>query len=280
MSAIPVGSRIALYAKPGHPEAPRLAEELTGWLAARGFVPVADAAAEPPPALAVVLGGDGSVLHAARRLAAAGTPIFAVHLGTLGFLAETAAGDLYPSLEAILAGRGYRQRRALVRARVLRAATAPSAAPREIAVLDALNEVAVAKAAAARIVQVEVSVGGETVARYRADGVLVATPTGSTAYSFSAGGPVLHPALGALVITPVCPHALNQRALVVPDSAPIGLHLHAAESACLTLDGQQVLSLQPGDQVLCALSPLALDLDTAAPPRFYAHLRAKLRWGG
>lgn len=276
MSAIPSGSRIALYVKPGHPHAPRV-RELGEWLSGRGFVPVLDAPAEPPPALAVVLGGDGSVLHAARRLAPAGTPIFAVHLGTLGFLAETAAGDLFPSLEAILAGRGHRQRRALVRARVLR--PGDNGAEREIAVLDALNEVAVGKASAARIVQVDVAVGGEAVARYRADGVLVATPTGSTAYSFSAGGPVLHPSLAALVITPVCPHALSQRPLVVPAAVEISLHLRAAESACLTLDGQQVLSLESGDRVLCAASPLALDLVTAAPHRFYAHLRAKLRWG-
>ncbi len=280
MPTIAAGARIALYAKPGHPQAPRLAEELAGWLAARGYDPVADAPADPAPALAVVLGGDGSVLHAARRLAPAGTPIFAVHLGTLGFLAETAAGDLYPSLEAILAGRGHRQRRALVRVRVLRPAGGEGSAEREVAVLYALREVVVGKASAARIVQLDLAVGGETVARYRADGVLVATPTGSTAYSFSAGGPVLHPALPALVITPVCPHALNQRPLVVPASAEVALHLRAAESACLTLDGQQVLSLEPGDRVLCMASPLALDLVTAAPPRFYAHLRAKLHWGG
>jgi NAD+ kinase len=276
MSAIPPGSRIALYAKPGQPQTPRV-RELAEWLERRGYAPVPDAPADPAPALAVVLGGDGSVLHAARRLAAVGTPIFAVHLGTLGFLADTAAGDLFPSLEAILAGRGHHQRRAMVRARVCR--PADGGGEREIAVLDALNEVVVSKASAARIVQLDVAVGGEAVARYRADGVLVATPTGSTAYSFSAGGPVLHPALAALVITPICPHALNQRPMVVPAAAEITLHLRAAESACLTLDGQQLLTLDSGDRVLCTASPLALDLVTAAPPRFCAHLRAKLRWG-
>jgi NAD+ kinase len=278
MSAIPSGARIALYAKPGHPHAPRAMEQLVAWLAARGYQPVIDAPATPPPALAVVLGGDGSVLHAARRLAAAGTPILAVHLGTLGFLAETAATDLYAGLEAILAGGGHRQRRGLIRARVLR--SQPSGgAERELAPLDALNEVVVGKTAAARIAQVEVAVSGELVARYRADGVLVATPTGSTAYSLSAGGPVLDPALAALVITPICPHALSQRPLVVPASAEIALQLRAADSACLALDGQLVLSLEPGDRVLCFASPLALDLVTAAPPRFYTHLRTKLHWG-
>ncbi|HUX66582.1 MAG TPA: NAD(+)/NADH kinase [Terriglobales bacterium] len=274
--SIAAGAGVALYAKPGHPQAPTLLAELSGWLARRGYRPQVEAAGAPggeAPGLAIVLGGDGTMLHVAPQLAASETPVLAVHLGTLGFLTETDLADLYPTLEAVLAGGGVREWRALLRARLLRRGT-------EEACFDALNEVVVGKAALARVVHLDLAVNGEHVGHYRADGVLVATPTGSTAYSFSAGGTVLHPSVAGLIVTPICPHALNQRPLVVPDDAEIALTLGAsADSTYLTVDGQRGLPLQAGDQLICRRSPLRLCLVTARPPSFYQSLRAKLGWG-
>jgi len=274
--SLAAGAVVALYAKPGHPQAPTLLAELSGWLAQRGYRPLVDAAAEPgarAPGLAIVLGGDGTMLHVAPRLAATETPVLAVHLGTLGFLTETDLADLYPTLETVLAGGGAVERRALLRARLLRRGE-------EKACFDALNEVVVGKAELARVVHLDLDINGEHVGHYRADGVLVATPTGSTAYSFSAGGAVLHPSVAGLIVTPICPHALSQRPLVVPDHAEIALNLAAsADAAYLTVDGQRGLPLQPGDRLVCRRSPLSLRLVTAQPASFYQSLRAKLGWG-
>lgn len=270
------GAVIAIYAKPGHPQAQALANELRGWLEGRGYRVRVEADGsgdrERAPSLAVVLAGDGTLLHLAPRLAASRTPVLAVHLGTLGFLNETALEALYPALETILAGGGSQERRALLRARLLRR-------DREAAVYDALNEVVVSKAGLARLVQIELEIGGEHVARYRADGLMVATPTGSTAYSFSAGGPVMHPSLDGWLVTPICPHAQSQRPLVAPGGAVITLKATGAEPTFLTVDGQQGLPLEPGDRLECGRSPLELTLVTAAPAKFYQSLRTKLGWG-
>jgi len=268
---IPPGATVALFAKPGHPDAPRLLEELGAWLSARGYRPAPGP--EPAAALAVVLGGDGTILHVAARLAAARTPILAVHLGTLGFLTEVALADLYPSLERALAGEAASQNRALLRVRF-----EPKAGPAET--FDALNEAVIAKRGA-RLIRLELGIDRERVGRCRADGVLVATATGSTAYSLSAGGPVLHPALDALVVTPICPHALNQRPIVVPGRCTVTLELAASEeSACLTVDGHPAATLAPGDRVVCARSPLSLTLLSPRERSFYDSLRSKLGWGG
>lgn len=266
------GTRIAVHIKPGHPQGAVLLAELRAWLEQRGYHAEVDGAGGAGTALAVVLGGDGTILQVAPRLAASGTPVLAVNLGTLGFLNETALAALYPTLETVLKGGGARQRRAMLRARLLRQGS-------EAATYDALNEVVLSKAGLARLVQIELEIGGEHVARYRADGLMVATPTGSTAYSFSAGGPVVHPGVGGMLVTPICPHALNQRPLVVPAEAEVTLTLDAAaEPTFLTVDGQQGVPVLPGDQLLCGSSPLELTLVTAASAKFYQSLRTKLGW--
>lgn len=278
--AISAGAAVAIFTKPHHGQASRVRDELAAWLTQRGYRPMVDAAdPQPPPALAVVLGGDGTMLHVAPAMARADVPVLAVHLGTLGFLTETARADLYSSLETILAGGGVRERRALLRARLERGGHIAAS-------FDALNEVVIAKTGLARMLQLEVTVDEEHVALYRADGVLVATPTGSTAYSFSAGGPVVHPSLHALLITPICPHGLSQRPLVVREDARIAIAIRGAgaaslmsEAPMLTVDGQHGEPLAAGDRVVCTCSPLALTLLSANGPGFFSSLRAKLHWG-
>lgn len=271
--AIPAGARIGLYAKPGHAGAAAVMAGLEDWLRARGYAAEREAAADPAPALAVVLGGDGTMLHVARRLAAAATPVLAVHLGTFGFLADTALEDLYPSLEQVLRGGGARQRRAMLRVRHERGG-------RVVATYDVLNEAVVGSGELARLLEIEVEIDGQELGPMRADGVLVATATGSTAYNLSAGGAIVHPEVGAILVTPICPHVLSQRPLLAPASATITLApRNAPAPAILTLDGQQGLALGPGDRVICALSPHQLTCVSAAAVSFYAHLRSKLNWG-
>jgi len=269
---IPAGSGVAIYAKPGHPEAPRFLKELSAWLAARDYRPLPNASADAAPAFAVVLGGDGTMLHVAARLASAAVPILAVHLGTLGFLTEVPLSEMYATLEAALAGRAAAQKRALLEARLRQAGELEQS-------FWALNEVVVAKGELARMLRLDVDVDGELLARYRADGVLVATPTGSTAYNYSAGGAVMHPAVAALEITPICTHALGQRPLVVPAQAKIGIALaEDSPPGFLTVDGQAGRAFGSGDRLECSMSGLSLTLVTPEPARFFASLRAKLRW--
>ncbi|MGH9519210.1 MAG: NAD(+)/NADH kinase, partial [Terriglobales bacterium] len=279
---IPPGETVAIFVKPGHPGAPQLIQEVTGWLHQRGYqVTVAEAeggigaplpAAGQPPRLAIVLGGDGTMLHAAPALARGHVPVLAVHLGTLGFMTETARHDLFPALERALAGTALTDARMMLAVRVRRGG-------REVASFLALNEAVVGKGALARLVQVDVWLDDHKVGRYRADGVLVATPTGSTAYSFSAGGPVVHPALPALLITPICPHALNLRSIAVGADATIRLEPAGTEPGYLTVDGQQGLQLEPGDQVLCTKSAELLQILTLQPDGFFQSLHSKLGWG-
>jgi len=267
------GAAIALYAKPGDPRAPALVAELSAWLTARGYRPLPDATDRDRLALAVVLGGDGTMLHAARRLAPRDVPVLAVHLGTLGFLTETALDRLYTVLETILGGGGVHERRLMLRVRLERNRQV-------LEEFDALNEAVAGKSGLARLQPMDLEIGGQPVGRYRADGILVATPTGSTAYSFSAGGPVVHPAVEALLVTPICPHALSQRPLVVPADAEIVITVApGADAAQLTVDGQQGRDLVPGDRIICTRGPHTLTLALAAPATFYHSLHQKLGWG-
>lgn len=262
------GSRIAIYVKPGHPRGPELLEELAAWLTARGYK-AQPASCGEGASLAIVLGGDGSILRAAPELAPAATPVLAVHLGTLGFLTDTALEDLYPSLETVLAGRGVRRRLALLETRLERAG-------REVGRYPVLNEAVVGKSGLARLLTVEVTIAGEPVGDYRADGVLVATPTGSTAYNLSAGGSVVHPQVAALLVTPICPHARVQRPLLVPAEAEVALTLLAGDPAHLTLDGQHGVPLEVGDRLVCRQSRDALVCVSARAASFYERVRTKL----
>lgn len=221
----------------------------------------------------VVLGGDGTLLAAAHAVERP-IPVLGVNFGSLGFLTEIALPELYRALEAVLEGRHRCEERRMLRATVERGGTVEAAA-------DVLNDVVVSRSAISRLVQLDVSVDGVFVSAFRADGILVSSPTGSTAYNLAAGGPILHPRLGAVVVTSICPHMLTNRPLVVSDEARIQISLASEREvdAQVTFDGQQGLALRAGDVVTVTRSPRTLQLVMAPERDYYEVLRTKLKWG-
>jgi NAD+ kinase len=222
--------------------------------------------------LVVVLGGDGTLLSAARATAAVDVPLLGVNLGSLGFLTEVPMQSLYPMLEAIAQGRAAVEHRSLMQVELLRGDTVRGS-------YLVFNDAVVNKTAVARLNTYDLYIDKVFVSSYRADGMIVATPTGSTAYSLSAGGPVLMPTLNGLVITPVAPHSLTHRPLVVPDSVEIEIVLRSEEElAYLSLDGQPGLDLCDGDRVRCCCSEHQVKLFRTGSDFFHV-LRTKLKWG-
>jgi len=223
--------------------------------------------------LLVVLGGDGTLLAAARLLGDREIPILGVNLGSLGFLTGVTLEELYPLLEVTLAGKHEISERGVLRAQMLRNGTAAEGA-------RALNDAVVNQAALARLMDFDVHIDGHHVARYRADGIIVATPTGSTAYSLAAGGPIVLPEIHAFVITPICPHMLTTRPLVLPDPSRIEIAPEQqGEPVHLTLDGQVGFQLQPGDRVMIERAKTRVQLVRAAGKSYFEVLRSKLGWG-
>ncbi len=222
--------------------------------------------------LVVVLGGDGTLLSAARATAVVDAPLLGVNLGSLGFLTEVPMQSLYPMLEAIAQGRAAIEHRSLMQVQLLRGETVRGS-------YLVFNDAVVNKTAVARLNTYDLYIDKVFVSSYRADGMIVATPTGSTAYSLSAGGPVLMPTVEGLVITPVAPHALTHRPLVVPDSVEIEIVLRSEEElAYLSLDGQPGLDLCDGDRVRCRCSEHQVKLFRTGAD-FFQVLRTKLKWG-
>lgn len=223
--------------------------------------------------LAIVLGGDGTLIHTARLLEGRKIPILGVNLGTLGFLAEISPTELLARLEEIFQGKFEVDSRMKLRCQLWRGA--------EILVeAEVLNDVVINKGAMARIADHETWVGGEYVTTYKADGVIVSTPTGSTAYSLSAGGPIVHPALDCVVVSPICSHALTQRALVVPGDRTISIELKSeVADFYLTLDGQAGHALQQGDRVEVDRSAHRVYLVKNRDLNYFSVLRQKLKWG-
>ncbi len=221
----------------------------------------------------VVLGGDGTLL-AASRLLEKPIPVLGVNFGSLGFLTEITLDDLYPALEGVLAGRYEHEDRRLLRAVVHRKG-------RPDVTADVLNDVVITKAGPSRIIEVDVTVDGSFVSSFRADGIIVSSPTGSTAYNLAAGGPILHPTLPAVVITPICPHMLTNRPLVVCDEARVEVRLRAGRDVEVyaALDGQETFAFSDGDHVAVTGSPRRLKLVKAPGRDYYAVLRTKLKWG-
>jgi NAD+ kinase len=228
--------------------------------------------AERSPDLALVLGGDGTLLSAVRAVAKAGTLILGVNLGTLGFLTELALSDLYSSLDAIEQGHYIVDSRSMLGGSLVRSSV-------HVARHEALNEVVVSKSAIARLNYFELFVDGEFVSSYRADALIIATPTGSTAYSLGAGGPILNPDVDAFVITPVSPHGLTHRPVVVRDTVQIEIHVKSGkEEAYLSFDGQVGLPARDGDIVHCVKAEHQAKL-LRFHKTFYEVLGTKLKWG-
>ena len=223
--------------------------------------------------LLLVLGGDGTLLAAARVAAAKDIPILPINMGSLGFLTSFMLDELYPALEDILVGRFTISERVMLHVELHRAG-------KIIDKQSVLNEVVVNKGALARIIELELSIDNTFVCRYRADGLIVASPTGSTAYSLSAGGPIVHPAVESFIITPICPHTLSDRPVVVRDTSIIDVKLSAGtESVFLTLDGQKGIPLQATDHIGISRAAQLLKLIQTPKKSYFEILRNKLKWG-
>jgi NAD+ kinase len=223
--------------------------------------------------LLVVLGGDGTLLAAARLLQNREVPILPVNLGSLGFMTSVTLAELYPLLEQTLAGKHSVSERMALQADVIRNGAIQHTQ-------RALNDAVVNQAALARLMEFHVHVDGSHVGRYRADGLIIATPTGSTAYSLAAGGPIVHPDIHAFVITPICPHMLTNRPLVVPDTSRIEITFtHEGEPVHVTLDGQVGIQLEVDDRIVITKSPKSVLLVQPPQKSYFEVLRSKLGWG-
>ena len=279
---------VAIVSTPDRPELSQVLPALEKWLEERNYAVVMDreSAAYFPgstvmarselatrsPYLALVLGGDGTLLSAARAVAKAGTLILGVNLGTLGFLTEVSLADLYPALDAVAKGEYVVESRSMLICSLVRGEEV-------VATHQALNDVVVSKSAIARLNYFELFVDAEFVSSYKADGLIIATPTGSTAYSLGAGGPILKPDVDAFVITPVSPHGLTHRPVVVRDTVEIEIRVKTAEEeAYLSLDGQVGMPVRDGDVVRCVKAEHAARL-LRFHKTFFEVLATKLKWG-
>ncbi|HIC86622.1 MAG TPA: NAD(+) kinase [Desulfobacterales bacterium] len=225
---------------------------------------------------AVVLGGDGTLLAAARKVGRFGVPLLGVNLGGLGFLTGVPLEHLYPAVELMLEKGLDVQQRLMLETKVFRQ-------EREVCRLQVLNDVVVNKRTLARIIDLDVKIDGEFLTTFRADGLIISTPTGSTAYNLSAGGPILYPAMEAMIITPICPFTLTNRPLLIPDSAIIEVSIggkHPEERVVLTFDGQVGFDIFKGDRVIITKSHDKIKLLTPPGYNYFQILRQKLMWGG
>ena len=223
--------------------------------------------------LLIVFGGDGTLLAAARSLADHATPILPINLGGLGFLTSVTMDELYSVLEDVLAERSPTSERTLLSVEVVRG-------KESVAKHRALNDAVLNKGVVARIVDLDLKVDGEFVVSYKADGLIISTPTGSTAYSLAAGGPIVHPSVSAFVATPICPHTLTHRPLVIPDSSVLEATFRAGEEPMyLTLDGQIGVELQHHDRVIIRAAEKKLRLLNPTQKTYFKILRDKLKWG-
>jgi NAD+ kinase len=271
------------------PAARTAAGKLAAWLGSRGkkvFVDDETAAAiglsghdrGAIPALSemiIVLGGDGTLLSAARHVAEARTdvPIFGVNLGSLGFMAELSLDELYDNLEKAIAGKLETEDRMMLSASVIRGG-------KRLARYRVLNDAVINKGALARMMELKISVNEKQLTTVRADGLIVATPTGSTAYSLSAGGPIIHPTIHCFVVTPICPHTLSNRPIALPDNVAVAVCLTSqSEDVTLTLDGQIGFPLMPHDVVEIRKSRFKIRLIKHPSKSYYEILRTKLKWG-
>lgn len=280
--------KIGIVSKPGRPDLPELLRKLTAWLDQRGVAWAGDLVTETYLGrqdgfdrtafdqhldLILVLGGDGTLLSAARGVGAKETPLLAVNLGGMGFLMTTGPEQIFEALEAVLAGQYTVQHRTVLSGMVLRDEEI-------VARYNALNDFVVNKAAIARLLQLEVFVNGEFMCGYRADGLILSTPTGSTAYSLAAGGPVMAPTVEGFCVTPICPHTLSNRPVVVNESSEFEIvFVGGDDSTFLTVDGQVGLNLRPDDRIVARKAAHSVRIVETQKHPFFDVLRSKMGWG-
>lgn len=281
-------NRIGIVVKPNKEEAVSVARELIGWLAQRDIRVYLDSivASSVNPSLScpreeigrwvdllIVLGGDGTLLSAVRHLEGERVPILGVNLGGLGFLTEITLEELYPVLEKALEGNMETERRMKLHVTVIRRGN-------KVGEYTILNDVVISKSILARIIHLRNSINGAYVTTYRGDGVIICTPTGSTAYSLAAGGPIVYPSMDSVLITPICPHTLTNRPLVIPDRATVEFTLETEESDVrLTLDGQVGCDILPFDQVVITKAKNHVFFIKSPFKDYFQILRTKLKWG-
>lgn len=286
--------RIGVIVKPHQPDALETLCRLTKWLSQRGITLVGppeiereriehqtgciidvvhDSELAQQVDLMLVLGGDGTMIATARMIGDAQVPVIGVNYGGLGYLAEFPLEELFPALDSILAGQYRVQQRLMLSVELWRG--------EELVTRNrVLNDVVVNKSALARIIEIEAYLNEQFVNLFRADGLIVATPTGSTAYNLSAGGPIIYPSMNAVVITPICPFTLSNRPIVVPDDSMIEVRLMTEnEEVALTLDGQVGFPLQAGDRAVICKSDTAFNLVQPPTRNYFEVLRDKLKWG-
>ena len=274
----------AIISKPGKNELYTVLPELMAWLRTRDYdnvldldsacyVPGAIGIPRPElpgrkPNLVIVLGGDGTLIAASRSFAATATPILSVNLGSLGFLTEVPLSDLYGTLDAWCTNQAMIDTREMMHAVLRRGG-------KVIQEWTALNDVVVAKGTIARV-----DIDSQLVANFRADGIIISTPTGSTAYNLAANGPIVMPSVSATVVTPICPHLLTLRPIVVPSSSTVCVHvIGVPNETYLTVDGQEAVAVQLGDHVSCTRSVNVVRLLRHQPNGLFNVLRSKLKWG-
>lgn len=285
---MPIIKTIGIVSKPNAPAAADLVPKLLEWLQGRNIATrIDEQTAEYAPGaeglpreevpegcdLVIVLGGDGTLLSAARAIGKREIPLFPVNLGGLGFLTAITVDSVFPELERAFRGEHRVGKRKLLETEVVRDG-------KVVASYEALNDAVLAKSALARMIDLETHVDEQFVCAYKADGLIVSTPTGSTAYSLSAGGPIIFPSVPAICITPICPHMLTNRPVLVPETSIIRITSHGPdESVYLTIDGQVGTPIRDGDTIVCRSSKYALLLIRPPHQMFFDVLRQKLKWG-
>jgi NAD+ kinase len=295
MSSVPLPpvSSVGILAKSQLRAATPHLLELGEWLTARGIRPVYETAtADLMPAghgratlektvlassvdMILVLGGDGTLIGMADCIAESGSgiPVLGVNFGSLGFLTEVTLPELYRSLENAVSGRAYLEERMMLRATTTRGT--------EVRRSIALNDAVITKTARSRMIDLSVYVGDEFVTRVRADGMIIASPTGSTAYNLSAGGPIVQPEVDAMIITPIAPHTLTNRPIVIPAASTVRVQptMDERDEIVFTLDGQSTYAVHPGDEISVARAPKPLRLIRPSTRSYFEVLRTKLKWG-
>jgi len=285
---MPTIRTVGIVSKPNSHAAGETIPKLLEWLRARGLAArmdreTADYAGDGPGLprpevpegcdLVIVLGGDGTLLSAARAIGRREIPLFPVNLGALGFLTAITLDELYPELERALRGEHRIANRRLLDTEVIRDGE-------RLATYEALNDAVLTKSALARMIDLDTYIDDQWMCTYKSDGLIVSTPTGSTAYSLSAGGPIIFPKVEAICITPICPHMLTNRPVLVPENTVIRIQPRSpAEGVFLTIDGQVGTPIEEGDTIICRSSDYSLRLIRPPHQMFFDVLRQKLKWG-